>query len=148
MDEDLQLKFKDKFSSSFITLNQSSSWKGLRGWTLEMLNHKSWDEVKKGLKKVPDWVDAREVEGIWRNILLPKYSESIGIGYFKYRRLISELEEMRAGYFIADDSTWDFQTSSRFFRHAQTALTEEKNPSCYNSHQKVMKFLVNKLSTP
>lgn len=148
MDEDLQFKFKDKFSSSFVVLDQSTSWKGMRDWTKLMLTLDNWDDVKEGLKKIPDWVDAREIEGVWKNILLPHYSESIGIGYFKYRKILAELEEMKALFFISDDTSWNFEVSSRFFKHAQKALTEEKNPACYNGHQKVLKFLVNKLSKP
>ncbi len=148
MDEEVQFKFKDKFASSFVTLNQSTSWKGMRSWTKHMLTLKDWDSVKKGLNELPEWVDAGEIEGIWKNILLPQYSESIGIGYFKYRRLLAELEEMKAFYFVSGESTWSFEVSSRFIKHAQKALTDDKNPACYNSHQKVLKFLVNKLSTP
>lgn len=148
MDEEVQFKFKDKFASSFVTLNQSTSWKGMRSWTKRMLMMKDWEDVKAGLKELPEWVDAGEVEGIWKNILLPHYSESIGIGYFKYRRILAELEEIKAQYFLEDNPTWNFEVSSRFFKHAQKALTEDKNPACYNSHQKVLKFLVNKLSTP
>jgi hypothetical protein len=148
MDQDIQFKFKDKFSSSFITLEQSTSWKGMRQWTKNMLILDNWDDVKKGLNQIPEWVDAREIEGIWRNILLPLYSESIGIGYFKYRRIIAKLDEMRALFFISDDTTWNFEVSSRFFKHAQKALTEDKNPACYNGHQKVLNFLVNKISVP
>ena len=95
MDEEVQFKFKDKFASSFVTLNQSTSWKGMRSWTKRMLMMKDWEDVKAGLKELPEWVDAGEVEGIWKNILLPHYSESIGIGYFNTEESWQNLKRSR-----------------------------------------------------
>ncbi len=146
LDEETQFAFKEKFSSSFITLNQSTSWSGMRSWTKKMSELTDWEDVKKGLNEIPDWVDVSEVEGIWRNILLPRYSETFDIGYFKYRRIITDLEVLRAKSFLLEDSSWNFEISSKFLTHAQMALTTDKNPQCLNNHTKVLRFLVRELT--
>lgn len=146
MDEEVQFKFKDKFSSSFITLNQSTSWKGMRNWTKKMLLMQDWEQVQKGFKELPDWVDVREVEEIWKQIILPQYSETIGIGYFKYRKLLTDLELMRATHFLEEDTTWSFEISSRFMAHVKKAVVLDKAPQCFNEHQKVLRFLIRELN--
>lgn len=146
MDEDTRFAFKEKFSSSFVTLNESTSWSGMRLWVRSMAEKKSWEEVRQGFKQLPDWVDAREIEGIWKNILLPRYSETFNIGYFKYRSLLTELEVMRAENFLLEDQTWNFEISSKFMDHVQKALKPKDVPVCYNDHTKIIRFLVRELS--
>lgn len=146
MDEETQFKFKDKFSSSFITLHQSSSWKEMRSWTKKMLTYDNWEDINRGFKELPEWVDAREVQGIWKNILLPEYSETVGIGYFKYRKVLSELDEIQAKHFLTKETSWSFELSTRFLAHVQTALRPDKSPACYNDHQKVLRFLIKELN--
>jgi hypothetical protein len=146
MPEETLTKFREKFSSSFVSLKQSPNWVLLRPWTEDMLKAKSFDDMRKLFKEIPDWVDSREIRGIWKNILLPHYSVTFNIGYFRYRNILEELEEMDAKHFVSSNNKWELQVATDFLEHVRHSIgTKNSIPSCKNSPEKVMLYLLNNL---
>lgn len=140
-DDEMVIKLKKRFSSSFIEVKNLKYWKDLRPWTHRMSQLSSMDDIKKLLKEIPEFVDTREVMILWKRLILPQYAESMNINYFQYRRLIEDADILE-GKARAFGGPWNEEFHQEFLETISRGLRSVHFSKCPNKHETVLLHLI------
>lgn len=141
MNEDARLKFQRRFANNFTKVKRSLYWRALEDWTLQIMEARDVDDIRRMMANIPNGVAPQQVLELWDTIILPHYSTSLKMNYFSYRRLKEKIAILKGLSYSKNQANWN----EYFFKKFDEVLTESLHinfPVCDHPEGMAVKFLL------
>lgn len=136
-----RLKFQKRFANNFTQVKRSHYWRALEDWTLEIMQAKNVDDIRRQMASIPYGVTPQQILELWENIILPHYSTSLDFKYTSYRRLKEKITLLKGLSYQENQPNWN----KIFFEKFDEILLDSLKialPPCKHPEGKALKILL------